>query len=92
MVAVVVDAVFDKDYDDYDDDSIKIRISTTEMSTNNTRKWCNIFHGDTQHLMQILEIHRIVEISLLDFMHGYKCKKILQNINALKNIFKEIIT
>jgi hypothetical protein len=31
-------------------------------------------------------------MSLLDFMHEYKRIRILQNINALKNIFKEIIT
>jgi hypothetical protein len=41
--------------------------------------------------MQILEIHRRVEISVLDFMGEYRCIEILQNINALQNIFNEII-
>jgi hypothetical protein len=39
MVAVVVDAVFDEDYNDGDDDDrIKITISIAKITTNDTRK------------------------------------------------------
>jgi len=36
MVAVVVDAVFDEDYND--DDRIKLRIIIAKITTNDTRK------------------------------------------------------
>jgi len=41
--------------------------------------------------MQVLEIDKRVEISVLEFMGTYKCIEILQNIDAFRNIFNEII-